>query len=104
LGYVIGGLGVVGLAVGTVLTVDFLDEQRRAGRLCAEGATPLCREGAEPLVSRQESGALWADVTLGVGAVALAVGVTLILTHDEKTTLAAGARPGGGSVDLVTRF
>jgi hypothetical protein len=68
--YVLGGVGVVGLAVGTVLTIKGHVDESDLRSSCA----PTCSTGAVDSIAHQYNGA-W--ISAGVGLVALGTAVVL---------------------------
>lgn len=82
LGFVVAGVGVVGLGVGAVAGLSFLGKKSTAEEHCLAGAgnTRLC--DAEGLDAVDAAGTLGTVSTIGWigGAVALAGGVALVLT------------------------
>jgi hypothetical protein len=74
-GYVVGGAGIVSVALGVVFGVRALQQRDASDADCSGGA---CRDawGAQAYASARES-ALGADVAFGIGAVALAAGAYL---------------------------
>jgi hypothetical protein len=77
-GWILGGIGVGALAVGSFFGVRALSERSASDRLCTMG---VCRdqEGLDDY-NAAKSAALGADVALAVGAVSLAVGAYLLAT------------------------
>jgi tetratricopeptide (TPR) repeat protein len=107
-GYGLAGVGVAGLVVGTVFALDFDSAKKDASGQCAtsEGST-LCPEAARNALARQDDRALWADVTLGAGALLLGVGAYLVIddaTSERPTAVRVSAGPLGGSLEVVGRF
>jgi hypothetical protein len=71
-GYVIGGVGLASLAVGTILGVRALDRREDSDADCVGS---VCRDvSGVQAYSDARSLAIGADVAFGVGAVAVAVG------------------------------
>jgi hypothetical protein len=81
-GWVLGGLGVGALAVGTFLGVRALSERSASDGLCTMG---VCRDQAGlDDYDAAKSAALGADIALAAGAVSLAVGGYLLVTWVNK--------------------
>jgi hypothetical protein len=96
-GLVLGGVGVVGLAAGGVLLATATDRFNKAAEGSHGADLPQLRELQSQAQVQQLTGAL----LLGVGAVALASGGYLVLSHgaDEAGPRAAlVALPGGVAV------
>ncbi|MFN3202131.1 MAG: tetratricopeptide repeat protein [Bradymonadia bacterium] len=74
--WVLVGVGAVGIGVGTVLGLQALSDADAA-------RSESSRSEAESLKDSAESGALLADVTLGVGIAALGAGLVWLLLDDE---------------------
>jgi hypothetical protein len=81
-GWVLGGIGVGALAVGTFLGVRALSERSASDGLCTMG---VCRDQAGlDDYDTAKSAALGADIALAVGVVSLAVGGYLVVTSITK--------------------
>ena len=81
-GWILGGIGVGALAVGTFLGVRALSERSASDSLCTMG---VCRNQAGlDDYDAAKSAALGADIALAVGAVSLAVGGYLVITSMTK--------------------
>jgi tetratricopeptide (TPR) repeat protein len=107
-GYGLAGVGVAGLVVGTVFALNFDSAKKDASGQCtsSEGST-LCPEAARDALARQDDRSLWADVTLGAGALLLGVGAYLVIddaTSERPTAVRVSAGPLGGSLQVVGRF
>ena len=94
LGWVLVGGGIAGVAVGTYFGVRALDAKSESDRLCP--SSPCTdREGAS--LSRDAVTLGWgANIGIGVGLVALAVGTVLVLTYKP------GSRPPIASAVAVS--
>ncbi len=98
-GWILGGIGVGSLAVGTFLGVRALSERSASDGLCTMG---VCRDQAGlDDYNAARSAALGADIALAVGAVSLALGGYLLVTSAIKarpSPAAASFRvsPSGG--------
>jgi hypothetical protein len=90
-GWIVGGFGVGALAVGAILGVHALSERSASDGLCTMG---VCRDQAGlDDYDAARSAALGADIALGVGAVALALGGYWVVT----SMTGAGPSPAAAS-------
>ncbi len=88
-GWIVGGVGVGAVAVGTVLGVLALSKRSASDSSCAMG---VCRDQAAlDDYDAAKSAALGADIALAVGAVSLAVGGYLLFTSSAKAAPPLGA-------------
>lgn len=96
--YAAGGVGIVGLGAFTYFGISGLNEKSRVRALCS----PACTDDQ---VSGVRNRYLAADISLGVGLVALAVSAYLFLnpTHDAPTTTVSVAPTRGGAMLGVLR-
>jgi len=109
LGYAVGGAGLASIGVGVLFGLSASSAREDAEAQCSDnGSQVLCPESVEGLLSDADSRALVADIAVGIGLVAVGVGVYLVLNHDEAsgatTELRTAAAPGGGRVSFVTTF
>jgi hypothetical protein len=110
LGYVLIGVGAVGIGTGAFFGIRALGSKSDAEELCTESAgSRRCPASASDSISSSTRSAVIADVGIGVGLVAAAVGTYLIIKSKsaESATSAhvrAGAGPRGGSLSLVGTF
>lgn len=78
LGWVLGGVGVAAIGVGSVFGVQALSKQSKAESECPTNAT-CSPEGEE--YSKQANTAAWiSNISIGAGLVAVGVGTYLLLT------------------------
>ncbi len=112
LGYTLVGVGALGLGVGGYFGLQALDARSSAKKNClkTEGGQ-RCTTDAQDAVDRDKNNSLLADVSMGAGLASAAIGIYLILTHDDQTreteastSVFAAPRAGGGQVDVVLRF
>jgi hypothetical protein len=94
IGYVVGGAGVVGLAVGAIF--GFKSKSKASNREDVCGPAGLCTTTAEVdeinrLSDEARSAGTVASVSLAVGGAALATGIVLLLTAPSGEPKAAGA-------------
>jgi hypothetical protein len=110
LGFVAGGVGIAGLAVGGIAGALALSNGGDAKRECPGR---LCTEQGYAALERAKDQALVANIGLGVGVAALVAGGVLLLTADAPRRAPAaasalrpafGAGPGGGWFGLDARF
>ncbi|MBX3184039.1 MAG: hypothetical protein KIT72_00830 [Polyangiaceae bacterium] len=104
LGYVLGGVGVVGLGAFGYFALTGSQQRRDLENDCK----PACPQADVDAVDRKF---LFADISLGVGLVSLGVAAYLILTHDGGGERAHASLPlnvhpmaGGGVGTWITRF
>lgn len=89
-GLVVGGIGVALLGVGTYAGLVTLDKDRESDALCS----PRCTSRGLELNEEARTSADIATVAFAAGAVAVGVGVYLILTHSpEEARRAARGQP-----------
>ncbi|HVJ18543.1 MAG TPA: tetratricopeptide repeat protein [Polyangiaceae bacterium] len=90
LGFVLGGVGVLGLGAGLVFNLNARSDAERAGEACTElpdGNT--CRDSKDltdyrDAVDSAETNRTLSYVGFGIGAAALATGITLILVGGSE--------------------
>ena len=110
LGYVLVGVGAVGIGVGAFFGVQALGSKSDAEKACPEaGGARRCPSSAADTLSSNSRNALIADIGIGVGLVAAAVGTYFIIkSPSSKDSASAGVRaaagPQGGSLSLVGTF
>lgn len=74
--FVFGGIGVAGIAAGAAFGAGALDARREAAGHCGPaGDSTLCTDAAETALARDRAASVAADVSFGVGALGVAVGV-----------------------------
>jgi len=96
-GYVVGGLGLVSLGVGTFFSFKgkgAYDDSNANGHCVANRCDPT----GVSLRDDAKSNALVATVTMGAGAVLLGAGVVLVLTAPKAKSIAISPGPGSLSV------
>lgn len=109
LGYVLVGVGAVGVGLGAYFGIQALSTQSDAETACKEASGARhCPSSASDTLDANQRNAIIADVGIGVGIVAAAVGTFLIFKSKSKDTasteLRAAAGPQGGGLNLVGRF
>ncbi len=105
LGYVFGGIGLVGLAVGGVAGVIVLSKKNTAEDNCKDELQRCNERGA----AANESGSAIAPISTAgfiVGALGLGAGAYIILTADadSETALRVGTNSGVSQVSLVRHW
>ncbi len=105
LGYVIGGVGLLGLAAGGVAGIMTLDRKSTADENCLPiGCDDTGRAARD---SGKTLGTL-TTVGLAVGAVGLGVGLYLVLSADDEggaeTVMQTDVTPGGGQLLMSHRW
>jgi hypothetical protein len=96
IGYVVGGLGVVGLGLGVYFAMDAKSkDDRAAGDHCPND---ICDAAGLKLNQDARSEASVAGVAFGLGGAALVAGVVLVLTSPTST---GGAKPAAVRVRPV---
>jgi len=109
-GYVALGVGALGLGVGTFFGLKALSSKSDAEDACMESdGTRRCPARAADALDDTESKALIADVSLGVGVVATALGAYLVLSGGSKesrssSVLRVGAGARGGELRWIGTF
>ena len=105
------GVGVAGLAVGTIFLLSWQSKQSDADALCklpgGKCPSPAVQAKAQTLDDEWKQARLLSFIGYGVGAVAVGVGVTLLLTAKSPPPPTSGwVRPwvSLGSVGLVGAF
>jgi hypothetical protein len=105
----VGGVGVAAIAAGVFLGIQAKGYQDDAFALCPNPASP-CADGdrANDLIDKGQSRALVANVSYGVGAVALIGAGALWFLGAPKAEAAVAVTPRAGSgtaaIDLTVRF
>ena len=99
LGYVLLGVGAVGIGVGTFFGLQALGEKSDAEDACVDASGGRrCPVGAQDSLDGAKSKALIADVSLGVGIVAAVVGGYLVLSSGSgKSASSRMLRVSGGN-------
>lgn len=101
-GAVVGGLGVVGMAVFAGFGITGMRDADALHESCgAEAPPPATNTCTQEAIDAVHSDLVVADVALGVGAVLLATGVTLLVVHLATDTAVA---VGASSLAVTTRF
>jgi hypothetical protein len=105
-GYVLGGVGLVGLAVGAVAGVMVLEKKSTVDDNC-DAARRCNQEGFDAAESGRTLGVV-TTAGLVVGALGLASGAYLILSSPKEqgpqTALVGSATPRGAGLSLIHSF
>jgi hypothetical protein len=110
LGYVLLGVGAVGLGVGSYFGLQALSTKSDVEALCPDvGGKKTCSSSADGPLSSNQRNAIVADVGFGVGIAAVAVGAYLVFAGGKSTeTAATQLRPAagrhGGGFSLIGTF
>jgi hypothetical protein len=106
LAFSLGGLGLVGLGIGTYAGLTAQSTYHDAAKLCP-GSPPTCAAGS-PAFAQRDSASTWASVSTVAfiaGAAALASGVVLYFTAPRDTiAVGVGPTPGGVAVSFGAGF
>ncbi len=110
LGYVLLGVGAVGIGAGSYFGIQALGTKSDVDKLCSEGGGgKRCSSEAGSKISDNKSSAVIADVSFVVGIAAAAVGAYIVIkapSAKETTTARLQAVPTshGGQLGLVGTF
>jgi hypothetical protein len=99
-GFVVGGAGVVGLAVGTVFGLKTKSKTDAASEMCPGDHCKNDKELVEhqALVDEAKEARTVTIVSLAAGGVALATGLVLVLTSGGSSARGGASRPAPGLV------
>ncbi|MBE7484372.1 MAG: PEGA domain-containing protein [Polyangiaceae bacterium] len=100
-GYALGGVGLVGVSVGTITGLMVLGERRRVDDNCDENKR--CNADGMDAVDRGRTLGTVSGASFIVGGLALAGGAYLLLSSDKEGP-ATALRVGPGWVGAVRRF
>jgi hypothetical protein len=79
-GYVLGGAGMLSMAVGGVFGAKAYGDSHDLDSICGVNRRDQCPDYAKPTMDRLKTEALVADLALGGGAALFAAGVVVVLT------------------------
>jgi|WetSurMetagenome_2_1015567.scaffolds.fasta_scaffold531645_1 hypothetical protein len=81
-GYIVGGVGVVGVALGTVFGLRVESKNNTSNSICPTGqlCSPQDQDRYHSAVSDAKSARTLSFVSFGVGGAALATGIVLVVT------------------------
>jgi hypothetical protein len=103
LGYVLGGIGVLGLAVGTVTGIMVLGKKSTAEDHCDDALRVCDQTGKDANDSGRTLGPI-STIGFAVGVVGLGAGTYFILSSKSETAVRAAFAPGASQVTLVHRW
>lgn len=106
IGYVLGGVGLASLGVGTLfgmLAAKQAGDAEDDASLCPD---KLCTKEGRKEIDSAETKALISTIGFGVGVAALAAGVTLVLTNPDSShaRLEPSIGPNGGFIGVSGVF
>ena len=107
LGYVIGGIGVAGIAVGGVTGLLALGRKHTMDDDCvARNGTQFCGQAGIDAAHSGKTLATVSTLSFAAGALAVGVGAYFVLSSSEESTtaLSAHALPGGGAFGFRRTF
>jgi hypothetical protein len=90
-GFIIGGVGVVALGVGTAFGIRALSKKADSDEECPTDTT--CSEDGVTYNDQAKTAAWIANIGIGVGLVGIGVGTYLILTSGGREERSASSRP-----------
>jgi hypothetical protein len=90
-GYIVGGVGIVGLGVGTIFGLSAISKWNERNEHCPGGR---CDATAVQLADETNTAAMISNIGFGLGVVGLGVGGYLVFTAPSGTGDAAAAQPG----------
>jgi hypothetical protein len=108
-GVVVGGLGVVGVAVGSVMGIVAKQKFDQSNAVQCNASTDQCYAPGFPMRKDAEGAATASDISFAIGGVLLATGVVLYLTAPKPTSptgvvVAPAPVAGGGGALLRASF
>ncbi len=102
IGFVLGGVGVAGLGVGTAFGIMTLSDAKKAREddsLCPD---EQCSSDGDEAISKAKTKALVANIGIGVGAALVAVGGYLVITAPKSGQEVVRLTPEGPGVAGVS--
>lgn len=103
-GYVVGGVGVVGLAVGTIFGLRASSKWDDAQKACVPGKCGAGSDAQNDKDAAATSGNV-STVTFLLGGAALATGIVLVvLAPSSRSSTSARVAPSPGGLSLVGSF
>lgn len=106
IGYVVGGVGIVGIGVGTYFGIDAINKNNDAhsNNQCNSTGTSCTETAYDQIEAARRSGTA-SSVAIGVGAAALVGGFVLVITAPKASTqVALSPRYDGASVVFSGKF
>jgi hypothetical protein len=113
IGYVVGGLGIVGLGVGGIFALGSMSDNDSAKKICSDPEGSCSQDEVdrhEDLVKKAKANRLNSFVGFGLGGAGLIAGTVLILTapsgSGNKAALAVtpAVSPDAWGIDVSGRF
>ena len=106
LAFIVGGAGVIGLGVGAGFAISAKSKYDESLHSCGSDDKNFCREPGFSLREDARAAGTVATIAVGLGAVALATGVVLLLTapSSEGAHVALAPGPGGAGLSLVGSY
>ncbi len=107
LGLVVGGVGIVGLGIGTVFALSAKSKYDDSVKLCSPADKNLCPAPGVTLRDQARSAGTVATVAFGVGGAALIAGAVLFFTAPSGSTetprvaVVPAAAPGSAGLVVV---
>jgi hypothetical protein len=102
LAYVIGGVGIAGLATGAVFGIVAMNAANDYRDHCSNGE---CDPDGMSAAKTGRTASLVSPIALGVGALATGVGVYLFFaTRESRVSVVPSASTSGGGLLLIRRF
>lgn len=93
LGYVLGGVGVVGVGVGTYFGLRAISKEKQSDERCTDGG---CDQRGLDLSSEASTAATISNVGFAIGAVGVAAGAYFLVTASSSETRARSPRLTAG--------
>lgn len=104
-GWVVGGVGVVGIGVGTALGIVALNKHDESKSFCRISDPNLCSQAGVELRNEARGMGTASSVAMGLGAAAVAGGLVLVLTAPtDNTRVAVAPAAGGAAVSFSGAF
>lgn len=88
-GFVVGGVGLAALGIGTVFGLQTLSKKSASDNRCAGG----CTEEGKRRMDEAYTSATYSNIGIGVGIVGVSVGAYLLLTSGAPKAATAGGTP-----------
>jgi hypothetical protein len=93
LGFVLGGVGLAGIAVGSVFGIDTFSKNSSINGLCPDKCpTPTALDQSKTLNSQASTSALVSTIGFGVGVAGLAAGAYFLFLAPPSSATTAGVR------------
>jgi hypothetical protein len=106
-GFVIGGVGVIGVVVGSIFGLQAISKNDDSVALCDPDDESRCTAEGKSLRDDAQTAALISTIAFGVGGAALATGIVLVVTapsgsdsDSARLELRTRMRSGGAGLEL----